>query len=174
THTDPDCLCREPIKSSVITVPAAAVINEVRILFTDVVSFSVLQTKLKVVADDMLADDKTPKLVILTAYYDHTKPDIRKSYISLVRLCAAVLIFMKIPESEIRIQAIDDAQRSELLVQEVNKGKLQAGNEHVCCGPQVSPGHVLMVPIANLKNRNGINPLQPKTSRRTMLEMESY
>lgn len=43
-----------------------------------------------------------------------------------------------------------------------------------CCGPQVAPGHVLIVPIANFKNRNAANPLQPKTGRRTLLEIESY
>jgi hypothetical protein len=43
-----------------------------------------------------------------------------------------------------------------------------------CCGPQIAPGHVLIVPIANLKNRNTINPLQPKTSRRVLLEIEAY
>ena len=43
-----------------------------------------------------------------------------------------------------------------------------------CCGPQIAPGHVLLVPIANLKNRNAVNPLQPKTARRTMLEIEAY
>ena len=46
--------------------------------------------------------------------------------------------------------------------------------EVVCCGPQVAPGHVMVVPISNLKNRNTINPLQPKTSRRTLLEIEDY
>jgi hypothetical protein len=43
-----------------------------------------------------------------------------------------------------------------------------------CCGPQLAPGHVLIVPIANFKNRNAVNPLQPKTGRRTLLEIESY
>jgi hypothetical protein len=43
-----------------------------------------------------------------------------------------------------------------------------------CCGPQIAPGHVLIVPISNFKNRNAVNPLQPKTSRRTLLEIESY
>lgn len=43
-----------------------------------------------------------------------------------------------------------------------------------CCGPQVAPGHVLIIPIANFKNRNAVNPLQPKTGRRTLLEIESY
>jgi hypothetical protein len=30
------------------------------------------------------------------------------------------------------------------------------------------------VPISNLKNRNAINPLQPKTSRRVLLDIEAY
>jgi hypothetical protein len=46
--------------------------------------------------------------------------------------------------------------------------------ETTCCGPQITPGHVLLVAIANLKNRNAINPLQPKTSRRTLLDIEAY
>ncbi|WP_143306503.1 hypothetical protein [Chitinophaga vietnamensis] len=49
-----------------------------------------------------------------------------------------------------------------------------ANGKPLCCGPQKAPGHVLVVPLANLKNRTAINPLQPKTSRRTLLEMEAY
>jgi hypothetical protein len=33
---------------------------------------------------------------------------------------------------------------------------------------------VLVVPIANLKNRNAVNPLQPKTSRLVLVEIENY
>ena len=44
----------------------------------------------------------------------------------------------------------------------------------VCCGPQIAPGHVLVIPIADFKNRNAVDPLQPKTSRRTLLEIEAY
>lgn len=47
-------------------------------------------------------------------------------------------------------------------------------NKNICCGPQIAPGHVLIVPIADLKNRNAVNPLQPKTGRRTLLEIEAY
>ena len=43
-----------------------------------------------------------------------------------------------------------------------------------CCGPQIAPGHVLLIPIANLKNRNATNPLQPKTSRRILIEIQEY
>ena len=45
---------------------------------------------------------------------------------------------------------------------------------HVCCGPQDSPGHVLIVPISNLKNRNGTDPLRPKTSRLVLLAIRDY
>jgi hypothetical protein len=48
------------------------------------------------------------------------------------------------------------------------------GNKDNCCGPQVAPGHVLLVTIPDLKNRNGVNPLQPKTARRTLIEMVNY
>lgn len=51
---------------------------------------------------------------------------------------------------------------------------LRKTKSDVCCGPQIAPGHVLIIPISNLKNRNGIDPLQPKTSRRVLLEIESY
>ncbi|MBV7530821.1 hypothetical protein [Chitinophaga sp. sic0106] len=46
--------------------------------------------------------------------------------------------------------------------------------EPLCCEPQQAPGHVLLVPLANLKNRTALNPLQPKTGRRTLLEIEKY
>jgi len=49
-----------------------------------------------------------------------------------------------------------------------------AGSPSTCCGPQIAPGHVLIIPIADLKNRNAVNPLQPKTSRRTLLDIQSY
>ncbi|SKB72193.1 hypothetical protein [Dyadobacter psychrophilus] len=42
----------------------------------------------------------------------------------------------------------------------------------ICCGPQVAPGHVLIVPIEDLKNRNAINILQPRTSYRVLREIE--
>ncbi len=44
----------------------------------------------------------------------------------------------------------------------------------VCCGPQPAPGHVLIVPISDFKNRNAVNPLQPKTSYRILRRMEEF
>jgi|GEM_PF-374670 len=43
-----------------------------------------------------------------------------------------------------------------------------------CCSPQIAPGHVLIIPVADLKNRNAANLLQPKTSRRTLIAIEKY
>jgi hypothetical protein len=33
---------------------------------------------------------------------------------------------------------------------------------------------VLLVPIANFRNRNAVNPLQPKTGKRVLIEIENY
>ncbi|AKD55542.1 hypothetical protein [Spirosoma radiotolerans] len=50
-----------------------------------------------------------------------------------------------------------------------------AGNPApICCGPQVAPGHVLIIPISDFKNRNAVNPLQPKTSYRLLRRMEEF
>jgi hypothetical protein len=46
--------------------------------------------------------------------------------------------------------------------------------ETVCCGSQIAPGHVMIVPIPNLKNRVEVNPLKPKNSRRTLVSIEEY
>jgi hypothetical protein len=43
-----------------------------------------------------------------------------------------------------------------------------------CCGPVKSSGNVLIVPVPNLKNNNAENPLQPKTSRLTLIEIVNY
>ena len=43
-----------------------------------------------------------------------------------------------------------------------------------CCGPVSTTGNVLIVPVPNLKNDNAANPLQPKTSRLTLIEIVNY
>jgi len=52
--------------------------------------------------------------------------------------------------------------------------KFEGDGYEDCCGPQIAPGHVLLVPISNLKNRVSLNPLQPKTGRRTLREIEQF
>ncbi|HEV8273871.1 MAG TPA: hypothetical protein VGQ04_21310 [Chitinophagaceae bacterium] len=43
-----------------------------------------------------------------------------------------------------------------------------------CCCPQVAPGHVLIVAISNLRNKNAIDLLKPRTGRRTLLKIEEF
>ncbi|MDN3581251.1 hypothetical protein [Mucilaginibacter flavus] len=43
-----------------------------------------------------------------------------------------------------------------------------------CCGPVKSSANVLLVPVPNLKNDNAANPLQPKTSRLTLIEIVKF
>jgi hypothetical protein len=44
----------------------------------------------------------------------------------------------------------------------------------ICCDSQIAPGHVMIVPIPNLKNREEVNPLMPRNSRRTLVSIEEY
>jgi hypothetical protein len=43
-----------------------------------------------------------------------------------------------------------------------------------CCCEQVAPSHVLIIPISNVRNKNAIDPLKPRTGRRTLLKIEEY
>jgi hypothetical protein len=43
-----------------------------------------------------------------------------------------------------------------------------------CCCGQVAPGHVLIVPVSNLRNKNVVDILKPRTGRRTLLQIEEY
>jgi len=77
------------------------------------------------------------------------------------------------PATAAAAPARDTNEVLELLLEDV----LSSGErkiDTICCGAQIAPGHVLVIPVANLKNRNAANPLQPKTSRRTLLEIEAY
>ncbi len=84
----------------------------------------------------------------------------------------AVLVASGIAAARLSVKIGQGAASPDLDV--VVSGYTDAGREEHCCGPQVAPGHVLIVPVANLKNRNSVNPLQPKTSRRILMEIEKY
>jgi hypothetical protein len=44
----------------------------------------------------------------------------------------------------------------------------------VCCCPQPAPGHLLVIAISNLRNKNAIDLLKPRTGRRTLLKIEEF
>lgn len=45
--------------------------------------------------------------------------------------------------------------------------------ERCCCG-QVAPGHVLIVPVSNLRNKESVDFLKPRTGRRVLIQVEDY
>ena len=52
-----------------------------------------------------------------------------------------------------------------------------AGGNYIageCCCGQVAPGHILIVPVSNLRNKNVVDILKPRTGRRTLLQVEEY
>jgi hypothetical protein len=49
-----------------------------------------------------------------------------------------------------------------------------AGGSKKCCCNQVAPGHVLIVPVSNLRNKSAVNVLKPRTGRRTMIKIKEF
>lgn len=45
---------------------------------------------------------------------------------------------------------------------------------HTNKNSELTPGSVSMIVIQNVRNKNAVNPLQPKTSRNTLIEIEKY
>jgi len=50
----------------------------------------------------------------------------------------------------------------------------EEGDEAKCCCEQISPGHVLIIPVSNLRNKNAVDILKPRTGRRTLIKIEEY
>jgi len=50
----------------------------------------------------------------------------------------------------------------------------KTGSKDECCCPQVAPGHVFVIPVSNLRNKNAIDPLRPRTGRRTLLQIQEF
>lgn len=62
-------------------------------------------------------------------------------------------------------------RETEIITRNANGAETKTSN---CCGSQIAPGHVMIVPIPNLKNREEANPLMPRNSRRTLVSIEEY
>ncbi|MCW3090724.1 MAG: hypothetical protein JWP81_1793 [Ferruginibacter sp.] len=157
-HTDPNCLCRQPGLSkdgkqlvSSYHFPAKATEEEKNEL-------------LKKIGDELSRNEKL--LAEITIYTD--KPvELTEAFLkALKRAFATIFPGINFNRFSFIVSTQGEVDASDF--------KIYLPGENTCCGPQVAPGHVLLVPIPNLKNRNSINPLQPKTSRRVLLEIESY
>ncbi|MEO6813027.1 MAG: carboxypeptidase-like regulatory domain-containing protein [Ginsengibacter sp.] len=156
THTDPNCLC---------TNKSLTVVNSVlpmTILFTG--DNATLVNSLNKIADEV---NKNPLLNITL---------IGKSSAASGNIETIINAFAKgkLPTGE-NITIVD---LSRISIKNAGGENADSSVDIVetesCCGPQIAPGHVLLIPIANLKNRNVVNPLQPKTSRRVLIEIQEY
>ena len=160
THTDPDCLCRDRVpfelkrdfqlKYNTDSVFDDASLIAIGSIKKQLNHFSDLNAKITSHAGDgnqVLAEMMANRLraEMVASGVDNSRFTVETSLDALIRTIDVKLT-----------------------------GNTSISTEDYCCGPQVAPGHVLLVPIANLKNRNAVNPLQPKTGRRTLLEIESY
>lgn len=158
SHTDPECLCRDTVTvsggdSKTFMVPQEDPNGGILLddIAKELLGNTQLTGKVRGYGDGpeglMLAKRRADKIVQLLVKYG-------------------------IAAGRLSTEALNgtDNTRFEVIV----SGYPVTGSKAHCCGPQVAPGHVLIVPVADLKNRNSINPLQPKTGRRVLLDIERY
>jgi hypothetical protein len=161
THTDPNCLCRNKETSGSTEkqfqltahnfefdaageATIAAIINELK---------SFAQLKATITCGDQDGDINTATTL---------------AKIIQDRLTAGG----SIDASRIIVGPFDANKPTDTAT--VTLGDYIIATADACCGPQVAPGHVLIIPVSDLKNRNAVNPLQPKTSRRTLIAIQEY
>ena len=49
-----------------------------------------------------------------------------------------------------------------------------SGADKKCCCDEIAPGHVLIVPISNLRNKKSVNNFRPRIGRRILKKMQEY
>jgi hypothetical protein len=162
THTDPNCLCRTATRKNVNTKTYQVVYN-VDSNFDDAAK-AVIESVTKELQSN------TQLLVTLTAYGN--TPEEIKGASNMDEAVKKQLMSVGIGASRITTNTATNGTIRTIDI--TISGYTVSTDTIACCGPQIAPGHVLLVPIANLKNRNSINPLQPKTGRRVLLEIEAY
>ncbi|MGN6297112.1 MAG: carboxypeptidase-like regulatory domain-containing protein [Ginsengibacter sp.] len=159
THTDPNCLCTKKENTgstqkhftlsynSDFNFDAASEANIASII-NDLKSFAQLTAVITIF------DDSASSTEIIT----------KKLLDNIIQNSGAAA-------SRITTNALANGTQRTI---DVRLGDYIAEATNECCGPQIAPGHVLLIPISNLKNRNAANPLQPKTSRRILIEIQEY
>ncbi len=168
THTDPNCLCRNVV--DVATGTAGPTSKDFPFTYNG----------------DGNMDDRTNMLAALADVKSHTGLTLNITIVEINENEAPIVQRLL---KQIESAFIAEGIAAQSILSSTSIGNARTGNINLsgypastgatikaahCCGPQIAPGHVLIVPIANFKNRNAVNPLQPKTSRRTLLEMEAY
>ena len=155
SHTDPNCLCTSinSPKQVIDTVHFPAAITE-----------EVRNAAFAKILDELNKNEKL--LVQITIYLKEMVELPEASLKAIKKILDTFFPGINFSRFSFIVSTQGEIDSSDLT--------LYLPNEAACCGPQIAPGHVLLVPISNLKNRNAVNPLQPKTSRRVLLEIEAY
>lgn len=159
SHTDTDCLCRDTV------IVSGAQDKTFTVLPDDANGGNAA-------VQAILAEMNSDVSLIAVIKGQGTKPEEVAAITRRAEQVKAVLVSSGVAAARLTTKVGPGAFTGNLDV--VISGYAEAAREEKCCGPQIAPGHVLIVPVANLKNRNSVNPLQPKTSRRILLEIESY
>jgi CarboxypepD_reg-like domain len=172
TATDPNCLCRETAAAPAATAAAGIKKNYKVGIGPNLDPTTDGENNLKAALKDM--QDNAAATVQITIYAITTADQARAA--DLQKKATEYFVNNGINSTRVKVTIATSGGVFTLVDVEVTIPGQTGGvaRTGVCCGPQIAPGHVLLVPIANLKNRNSINPLQPKTSRRILLEIEEY
>jgi hypothetical protein len=163
SHTDPNCLCRTGL-----IIPGNGDDKKYSLVYDENSKIDPPSEKNFDAAVSEMLKDETINAVV-TAYASNTEETLKAN--NFAGRIEKMMGEKGIKMSRI-IKKVENGKFSTadiMLTGDVKKTEAAA-----CCGPQIAPGHVLLIPIANMKNRNSLNPLQPKTPRRTLLEIESY
>ncbi|MBS1510478.1 MAG: hypothetical protein JST86_06550 [Bacteroidetes bacterium] len=179
THTDPNCLCRHEDEPAPAPAATGCGIGSVNINYLE------NSGELTGDADRQVLNDVVSKMsagtnctVSLTAFA--AKGDARSLAINTKRVeaVAEAMISKGIAAPRFTKSVEQTTEQNRVTIADTTPATAApapgAAPETICCGPQAAPGHVLIVPVSNLKNRNAVNPLQPKTARRVLLDIEAY
>ncbi len=162
THTDPNCLCRNNI---ITNDPNSTTLVRYNTNFAAANDLFDPDERAKIQA---LTNGPKTQMVVITAV--NTFRDIN-TVTNIANQAGQIFIANGFDAANITATVVANGEPQTIEIQ--LSGATIAVHEH-CCGPQVSPGHVLLVPISSLKSRNAIDPLRPKTGRRTLLEIEDF
>ena len=175
THTDPNCHCRTSLVKPAATVGVNTFPKQIIFDVGNITNVKTLVEQLgKFLKDNPAAD------IVLSASENIglAKIGLLISYLST---SAGIVFETGQTEPMINPTPIGASRVGWRVTPVIGRQKFEPGTAvgiaikpADCCGPQVAPGHVLVVPVSNLKNRNSINPLQPKTGRRTLLAIQDY
>jgi len=172
THTDPNCFCRSAAIYKIAEKqkePEECTIEKVSLEFKEgSIELNAASTAaLKTISLQM---NENPDCGLLIAG-SYTKDSEESRKLSQDRL-EMILNTINTTRDRFKEKLLPEGENNIFIVEGITRPEII--DEVACCGPQVAPGHVLIIPIADLKNRNAVNPLQPKTSRRTLVDIEKY